>query len=155
MESARAAGVTSSKALTPSDDLVGGDDYSLLTFSANDPEALQAVFQTHETYLKAHPERLMDLSYTLAARREPLPHRTYAVVSRSNLTESLKIAPSERSGASKAQFIYVFTGQGAQWAGMGAGLIQQGGLFQATIRRLDRVLQSCSPPATWSIAGTR
>ena len=151
MESAKAAGV---KEPIHSEDPVAGADYSLLTFSGNDPEALQAVVQSYETYLKAHPERLQDLSYTLAVRREPLPHRTYAVVPHSTLTEPLKVVPAERVGASKAQLVYVFTGQGAQWASMGAGLIQRSGLFQTTIKRLDRVLESCNPPATWSLAGT-
>jgi acyl transferase domain-containing protein len=155
MESARSVGVPSCKGSTQSaDDPVAGNDYFLLNFSANDPEALQAVVQNHETYLKAHPERLKDLCYTLAARRQPLPHRTYALISRNTLTEALKVVPSERVGASKAQLVYVFTGQGAQWAGMGASLIQRKGVFQTTIRQLDRVLESCNPPATWSIIGT-
>ncbi|KAJ0382896.1 hypothetical protein COL922a_011597 [Colletotrichum nupharicola] len=47
--------------------------------------------------------------------------------------------------------IWVFTGQGAQWAQMGKELLQQNVLVQQTISRLDSVLASLSDPPQWKL----
>lgn len=148
IESARCAGVET----TPANANEVGDNHPyLLTFSANSPDALRSVVADHEAYLTAHPERLHDLSYTLTVRRESLPHRAYSVVSRNSLLDKThNVSPFER-GDKKHQLVYVFTGQGAQWARMGAGLLEKDVAFSHTIRQLEAELSTCTPPPEWSL----
>jgi acyl transferase domain-containing protein len=108
------------------------------------------VVQSHEAYLRAHPENLEDLSYTLNVRREPLPYRAYSVVSRSSIMQPLKVSTFERSNG-KYQLVYVFTGQGVQWARMGASLLEGNPIFQRTIQRLELELSKCKPAPSWSL----
>jgi acyl transferase domain-containing protein len=50
-------------------------------------------------------------------------------------------------------FAFVFTGQGAQYPGMGKELLQRNSTFRATINRLDRILQTFPPEYTpsWTL----
>ena len=124
----------------------------LLTFSANSSDALRAVVRSHEAYLRAHPENLQDLSYTLNVRREPLPYRAYSIVSTSSIAEPLKVSTFEESNR-QHQLVYVFTGQGAQWARMGVSLLEGNSVFQRTIQRLELELSKCEPAPYWSLTG--
>ncbi|KAM4065795.1 acyl transferase domain-containing protein [Hirsutella rhossiliensis] len=76
----------------------------LLLFSANTPASLKAMGKKYEAFLNKTLELLPDVAYTLANRREHLPHRAFA-----NYETSLTM---------------VFTGQGAQWARMGYELLR-------------------------------
>ncbi|KAM0323503.1 hypothetical protein ACHAQA_008783 [Verticillium albo-atrum] len=148
LESAKCAGVS------PMDNVVENevaDNYPyLLTFSANSQDALRAVVQSHEAYLHAHPEKLHDLSYNLTARREALPYRAFAVVDKQSVAEPINVSPFER-GDRRNQLVFVFTGQGAQWAGMGARLLESNAVFRQVIGRLEAVLEGCDPPPSWSL----
>ena len=46
---------------------------------------------------------------------------------------------------------FVFTGQGAQWAGMAVEAMNTFPSFLETLRKLDRVLQKLDPPASWRL----
>ena len=50
--------------------------------------------------------------------------------------------------------VFAFTGQGAQWAGMGTELMSHFDAFQRDIRTLDQILQEIESPPSWSIEGT-
>lgn len=85
---------------------------SLLLFSANHAESLKRVGENIEAYLDVHPDRLEDLAYTLAKRREHLKLRTHCVFKDDD-------TPFEVSTQTRFQGVreaaFVFTGQGAQW----------------------------------------
>src|SRR5215469_8111126 len=152
LESARSAGVN----LRARIDQVSGisrDLHYLLTFSAHNSDALTAVIQSHEAYLRAHPENLQDLSYTLTVRREPLPYRAYSIVSASLIAQPLKVSTFERTNE-QYQVVYVFTGQGAQWARMGASLLERNPIFRNTIQDLESELSKCKSAPSWSLTGT-
>ena len=84
----------------------------LLLFSANHPESLKRVAENIEAYFEEHPDRLDDLEYTLAQRREHLKLRNYCIVQ--NDSASFVLSPQTKfQGPCQAAF--VFTGQGAQW----------------------------------------
>ncbi|KAF7552999.1 hypothetical protein G7Z17_g3945 [Cylindrodendrum hubeiense] len=147
IESARCAGVQA----TPAGSNEGADDHPyLMTFSANSTEALRSVVATHDVYLNEHPEQMHDLSYTLNVRRDHLPHRAYSVISKSSLKEGQSVSPFER-GDKKHQVVYVFTGQGAQWARMGSTLLEKNAAFRSKIRDLEAELDKCTPPPDWSL----
>jgi acyl transferase domain-containing protein len=81
-------------------------------FSANHAESLKRVSENVESYLKDHPDRLDDVAYTLAQRREHLKQRSYGVFTDVSSTFDVS-APIKFQGPRKVAF--VFTGQGAQW----------------------------------------
>ena len=47
----------------------------------------------------------------------------------------------------------VFSGQGAQWPGMGRDLIRSNKAFLDDIRTMDRILGTLSHPPEWTIEG--
>ncbi|KAL3256854.1 hypothetical protein ABHI18_007287 [Aspergillus niger] len=67
--------------------------------------------------------------------------------------ENLKMADSHTEGP--FPFVFVYTGQGAQWAGMGKELLSHSSVFRKTIKYLDLCLRTLSPkdaPA-WTLEG--
>ena len=83
----------------------------LLLFSAGRPEALKAMVQRYAQYLLKHPERLSDVAYTLAERREHMKYRAFSVTEGTEpLAEPVAITSQDDQHVA-----FVFTGQGAQW----------------------------------------
>lgn len=99
-----------------------------------------------------HTERktLNDVAYTLGSRRERLKHRNFAVAS-TNVDSEFMEQAVEASGV--PEVIPVFTGQGAQWAGMARELLESCEDFKNDIQLMDKILQSVDPAPSWSIAG--
>lgn len=128
------------------------DQPYLLTFSAHTSEALRMVFQSHESYLTAHPDSLLDLSYTLTARREALGHRAFSVVQKTSIPKGLEVSQFHKCQVNPLA-AWVFTGQGAQWARMGASLILKNDRFKRSIELLEMELQNCHPRLKWSLIG--
>jgi len=124
---------------------------SLLLFSAKSEVSLQGLVQKNYQYLEKHgSSRLRDIAYTLATRREHYEQRTFAV---SDGEESLLTQPPARTKDTPKSLVFVFTGQGAQWAQMGKDLIQDFPSFRDDIRELDNILSQSHIPPSWSILG--
>ena len=122
----------------------------LLTFSASGTDALRQVVQNHEAYLEKNPESLADLSYTLNVRREPLQYRAFAVVGGESKFKPFQTSQFIRSEEAP-EIAFVFTGQGAQWAQMGAELLKSNLTFRESIEKIETTLQSCSDKPDWSV----
>ncbi|KAK4210859.1 hypothetical protein QBC37DRAFT_27292 [Rhypophila decipiens] len=86
---------------------------------------------------------LRDLSYTLACRRSLFKWRkAYVASDLTQLTTALSEAKvSKTRGAPSSKIAFVFTGQGAQWAGMGAELIASSKTFKHSIEESSRILK--------------
>jgi acyl transferase domain-containing protein len=124
------------------------DGPQLLLVSAKSKDSLSHQIERLRTYLETKP-LLTDVSYTLGLRREHMNHRAFA------LTEADgKVSPFATSTSVKAPIIFVFTGQGAQWPGMGRELIENVQAFREDIQMTDRVLQRLGSKPLWSIEGT-
>ena len=109
IDSATSFGVkTPSNTLSPSNQR----RKNLLLFSANHAESLKKVAQNIEAYFREYPDRLGDLAFTLARRREHLKLRSYCVV-KDDATPFEVSSQTKFQGPRQAAF--VFTGQGAQW----------------------------------------
>ena len=105
----------------------------LVALSAKSEKALAAAAERLAQHLAAHPEQdLDDLAFSLATTRSALEHRL-AIAARSpaELREALGVAAQGQlplsavygtAATSRGKRAFLFTGQGAQVAGMGSGL---------------------------------
>lgn len=150
LESAKQSGVEAKTAMTALD-----RSHYLLTFSAASKAALESTVRKTEAYLQQYPERLADLSYTLNRRREGLAYRAYSVVQNGQGAERLRAAAPERNANGSPNVVLVFTGQGAQYAGMGTSLMATNSAFLRSIENSENALDLCDEPPVWSLKGMR
>ncbi|KAL9043673.1 MAG: hypothetical protein Q9214_003146 [Letrouitia sp. 1 TL-2023] len=120
----------------------------LLIFSANHAESYRRLCASYQNYLQLNPSSLSDLAYTLGCRREYLNYRGFSVV---NDSAEIEISPPAKIKPGPMEMIFVFTGQGAQWAGMGKELFLNDAEFRADIQYMDQVLASLDPSPCWRI----
>lgn len=92
------------------------------------------------------------VAYTLGNRRTHLPYRTFCVAH--GLDDELEFVPPRKANVTQPPKVaFVFTGQGAQWLGMGKGLYESISSFRNDIEQMDSVLQSLEGPPSWTMAG--
>lgn len=115
-------------------------------FSATHSETVKRNITKSLDYLAANPAQVPDASYTLGCHRQVLPNRAFAVGS----IGAWDISPVQKAGPAP-DLIWVFTGQGAQYPGMGQELIACNAIARNTIRHLDEVLDTIDTGRTWSI----
>ncbi|KAM7216063.1 Acyl transferase domain containing protein [Rhypophila decipiens] len=130
-------------------------DTTLLVFTANHPNSLQQHIEDHREYIAEHPGTLDDVAYTLGMRREHLAHRAFALASSSG-TENAGITVSAPCKVTSPvpEVVFVFTGQGAQWATMGANLIRNYPSAMDDLAAMDDSLSSLGPDLSpgWTLA---
>ncbi|KAM7206563.1 hypothetical protein V8F20_002689 [Naviculisporaceae sp. PSN 640] len=128
----------------------------LLLFSANTETSLREQVGQYKTYLQRQEidtTRHMDISYTLAMRRQHLPHRAFSIVLPSGeLLEDLTAGASSglRTSSVPPPLVMVFSGQGAQWAQMGRDLTHDPD-FLADLTEMNGVLHSLAQPPSWDL----
>lgn len=148
VDSARSFGALQEKKTKDAD---GESRPQLLLFSAGSAPSLKTMAAEYEDWLSKRPDmadRLDDLAYTLANRREHLVHRAFKVIGKSETPAS----PGRKVANQKMSLVMVFTGQGAQWPRMGRELLMRHDLpFQHTIKALDEHLQSIEQRPEWTI----
>lgn len=66
---------------------------------------------------------------------------------------ALEFSVPQKAKTSTAKVAFIFTGQGAQWAGMGRTLIETSEAFRDNIRGMDAALQRLDEPPSWTIEG--
>jgi acyl transferase domain-containing protein len=120
----------------------------LLLVSAKSPRSLNGNIEALKAYIDTSSVCPSDLAYTLAVKREHMVHRAFAI-----LDHNGQISSFEKLKSVCPLVTFVFTGQGAQWPGMGRELFFQSKRFQDDIKMLDRVLQSLESPPKWTIEG--
>jgi myxalamid-type polyketide synthase MxaD len=127
----------------------------LLPLSARSPEALRSLARDYQNFLAAAGSEaaLPDICYTAGARLGHSDHRL-AVTGNSTpqMTESLEAflqgeaRPGLWSGckpsARQRKLVFVFSGQGSQWFGMGRRLLEQEAVFRDVIERCDRAMRA-------------
>lgn len=133
----------------PSAALDRGTALRVYPLSGNTPAAVRDYAATVATWLGSTDEDLADLAYTLTRRRSHLEHRTGVVAAgRAELVAKLRqVAVDEpadgittgrpTSGAANG-VVWVFSGHGSQWIGMGRELL-------ATEPAFGRVLDELEP----------
>lgn len=127
-----------------------GLNWHLLLNSAYHPDSLTKYHANLQKYIGTKNPNLHDVAYTLACRREHLPHRSFSVLRNvdDQLTTSQPVQAYEGP-----KLVLVFTGQGAQHPEMGKSLAEMYSSFDTDLRHFDKVLSSLADPPKWSIRG--
>ena len=102
----------------------------------------------YEAFIKSESFQLTDLAYTLGARRHHHKFRSFCVTDGSPLQPAATVRRPENS-----RLLFIFTGQGAQWSGMGRELIGDFPSFRKDIQQMDKCLAECQFPPPWRMEG--
>ncbi|MGH3969204.1 MAG: acyltransferase domain-containing protein, partial [Mycobacterium sp.] len=133
-----------SKAAAPEDIPAG----LLFPLSSTSADELRRTAARLADWVQAHDDvALPDLSYTLARRRAHRPVRTAVIASRRpELTDALReVAQGDTPypaavGQDDRGPVWVFSGQGSQWAAMGAQLLAVEPVFAATVAQAEPLI---------------
>jgi iterative type I PKS product template protein len=95
---------------------------------------------------------LGELSYTTTARRIHHAHRVLFVGSTvADICDKIKTAVRDNVGATRPKgsprIVFSFTGQGAQYPGMGRQLLRESSVFRTELHRLDQIVRSLDFPS--------
>ena len=120
----------------------------LFPLSSTSADELRRTASRLANWLTTHDEvSLRDLGYTLARRRTHRPVRTSVIASnRTELLDALaEMADGETPyqpavGRDERGPVWVFSGQGSQWAGMGTQLLETEPVFAAAVARAEAVI---------------
>ncbi len=119
--------------------------FHLLTLSAKSDEALRELLQAYETFLKSHPTLpIADVCFTANTGRSHFDHRlAIKAQSLEQLHEQLGTAGYiiGKAPQEKPKIAFLFTGQGAQYVGMGRQLYETQPTFRQTLERCDEILR--------------
>ncbi|KAI0108803.1 ketoacyl-synt-domain-containing protein [Hypoxylon sp. NC0597] len=123
----------------------------LLTHSAHDKTTLSrnvaALAKVANNYY------LADLVHTLNLHRTRFKTRAFAVAREESISRAFEMDSLTTGAVSQKKEVgFLFTGQGAQWVGMGKEAYLNFPGFADTIRRLDLVLSRLDPAPEFSIA---
>ncbi|KAL9030784.1 MAG: hypothetical protein Q9196_001134 [Gyalolechia fulgens] len=124
----------------------------MVSFSAHDKVTLQRNIVAHAKV--AHEYYLADLAFTLNTKRSKFPQRAFTIARQESQDRDFDVASFQFVSVAKkvrSDLAFVFTGQGAQWAGMAVEAMATFPSFLQSIRNLDGVLQRLDPPAAWSL----
>jgi acyl transferase domain-containing protein len=130
----------------------------VFVWSTSDKNGSSRISKSYSSYIRSlkdsgvnESDVLRNLSYTLAERRGRFSWRTFAVASSlDELADTIEndLPPLSRA-ASKPKLGYVFSGQGAQWAGMGRELFISSPVYRESILEADEFFRSLG--ASWSL----
>lgn len=125
----------------------------LLPVSAAGEHALCARVKDISNYLQSSSSPLPAVAHTLSSRRSHLTHRAFSVVGEGH-EKAPEFSSAQKAFKQSPRLGFVFTGQGAQHAGMGKELYNTLPSFRRDIDTMDEALQSLHTPPKWSLSGT-
>ena len=127
---------------------------SLVAVSARTGASLQGNLRSLKAFLENNRETVAgQLSYTTTARRIHHPHRVMLVgASADELVAQIDIALLDQTGVTRPKsktpsIVFAFTGQGAQFPGMGRMMMETFTLFRTELRQLDHVARGLGFPS--------
>ncbi|XXT19047.1 amino acid adenylation domain-containing protein [Sorangium sp. So ce429] len=117
---------------------------SLLTLSARTASALRAAADNLAAHLERRPDQpLADVAFTLQVGRRQMPHRlAFVCEGREEAIAALRGAPASTvAEPGDRGVVLLFSGQGAQYAGMGGALFEREPTFRAEIERCAQLFR--------------
>ncbi|CAG5126990.1 unnamed protein product [Candidula unifasciata] len=126
---------------------------SIVCFSAMNMESLKGSMKDFINYPNVQSMNIEDLSLTSTKHRDHFPVRQAFVA---NTTESLlgqvvdemTKVKHDSTDARKPKIVFVFSGMGTAWAGMGRDYMSTSKVFRDKIREIDNYLKEYVP---WSV----
>ena len=124
----------------------------ILTLSAQTPAALDDLIRRYQAWLDAHPDAApADVAFTANTGRQPFSQRLALVIAdRDELMARLRQAAARETGVGVRRgqarggrtpvIAWLFTGQGAQYAGMGRELYETQPTFRDALNQCARLL---------------
>ncbi|KAI9040688.1 PKS-NRPS hybrid synthetase psoA [Aspergillus affinis] len=140
-----------------------------LGFSASSESSLVAMLEKYAHYLKTTDVSIQRLAMALSLHRSTLPVRVAITgCSKQDVLEAINkqlAKVRENPGTAigtrppviefdenrRPRILGVFTGQGAQWPGMGQALMKRCALFRETIEVMEQALAQLPDPPKWSL----
>jgi acyl transferase domain-containing protein/acyl carrier protein len=126
--------------------------------SGRSERALRAQAGRLQAHLVSHPElELADVAYSLATTRSHFEYRAVVVArDAAALREGLQAVAGQQPAAGvvagqpdvSGKVVFVFPGQGSQWAGMAVPLLESSPVFRERIEACERAL---APYVDWSL----
>ncbi|NYF90024.1 non-ribosomal peptide synthetase [Tunturiibacter empetritectus] len=118
----------------------------LLCVSARSQSALQVAIGNLAPYIKEHSEvPLEDVGYTLAVGRKAFDHRAaFVCAGAEDAIAKLSSAKAEANRvvpAKRPEVVFLFPGQGSQFAGMGSSLYKSEPLYRREVDECCEILQ--------------
>lgn len=133
------------------------DTLKVFVWSAADEKSLIRLITSYTSHFTNHaenlgPDYLEDLAFTLNHRRSVLPWKSYVVADSIEQLTKLEDGASKPllSPTSKPKLAFVFTGQGAQWFGMGRELLIYPIFKDSVLKSQDYLLELFCP---WLLEG--
>ena len=137
-----------------------------LVFSANSERSLALIIAHYQDFLESNQAiSLNDLAWTLQTRRsemavkavfsgpskEELLSKMEAALANASDSPPVPIGQRTKIRSSEARILGVFTGQGAQWAGMGRDLVLFSSMAKKTIEFLEDCMRKLPDGPSWSL----
>ena len=130
----------------------------LLVWSASDEEGISRLASVYHQYflnlshVLSDENFLRNLSFTLSERRSKLPWKSFGIFKSIDDLKTIKATLSKpvRSGPI-IRLVYIFTGQGAQWPGMGQELLRFP-IFRDSLEAANSCFKDLG--CRWSLIGT-
>ncbi|KAK2036658.1 beta-ketoacyl synthase domain-containing protein [Colletotrichum somersetense] len=136
-----------------------------LVLSAKSQKSLVAVIRSLRDFVLSTGKSADEIAWNCYARRSALTYRTaISADSRDGLVAGLdgllakagsssnpELGVRAKLDGGKVKILGIFTGQGAQWSGMGRKLFHSNVVYRNTVESLDEVLKGCPNPPVWSL----
>ncbi|MFJ9693753.1 beta-ketoacyl synthase N-terminal-like domain-containing protein [Kitasatospora sp. NPDC101183] len=121
-----------------------------LLVSGRDEAAVREQAARWADWLEAHSTvPLADVALTAARHRTHFEHRAVVVAgSTADAAAQLRAVTASGVAGSPGQVVFVYPGQGSQWLGMGAALLEQSPVFRTAVEACDEALK---PLTGWSV----
>lgn len=143
---------------TDTDEPAGVDRPYLLPLSARSPHSLLDLAREYQRFLPGNPELgPHDIAHTASTRRSHHSHRAAFIGNTKQDWQTALAAFIHGEGPTqfaaggahpRAKVVFIFSGQGSQWLGMGRQLLGEEPVFHAALEECDRAIQAESG---WSL----